>query len=298
MFDYAIMLSLMVIARRARCLFVLFALSALGTVTGCKMLIGGLTSSLAEDLAASILNSPDVDTVREGIPAYIIMLDSFLRRSPEDTTLLLTAAELNGAFSTFTEGDRAKVLTSRARDFALRAACAENDAFCSLPDMPFDAYEAVLVDTDEKDIALLYEVGVAWTGWLEANSDDWNAIAQLGRVRALMTRVIELDETHDDGGGHLYLGGLETVLPAAMGGNPEKGRGHFEAALSYSGDTFLMTKVIFAQQYARLVFDQELHDRLLNEVLAADPVVPGNTLINTYAQRQAALLLAESVDYF
>ena len=77
-----------------------------------------------EDLAASILNSPDVDTVREGIPAYIIMLDSFLRRSPEDTTLLLTAAELNGAFSTFTEGDRAKVLTSRALDFALRAACA------------------------------------------------------------------------------------------------------------------------------------------------------------------------------
>ena len=288
-------LSLTVIARRARWMVLVFAVA---TVSGCASLINGLTSSLAEDLAASILNSPDVDTVREGIPAYIIMLDSFLRRSPDDTTLLLTAAELNGAFSTFTDGDRAKVLTTRARGFALRAACVENNAFCSLPEMPFDVYESVLADADEQDVALLYEVGVAWTGWLQANSDDWNAIAQLDRVRALMTRVIELDESYDDGGPHLYLGGLETVLPAAMGGNPEKGRGHFEKALSYSGDTFLMTKVIFAQQYARLVFDQSLHDRLLTEVLAADTVVPGNTLINTYAQRPAAILLEESVDYF
>ena len=59
-----------------------------------------------------------------------------------------------------------------------------------------------------------------------------------------------------------------------------------------------MTKVFLSHLYARLELEQELHDRLLNEVLAANPVVPGNTLINTYAQRQAALLLAESVDYF
>lgn len=287
--------SLTVIIRRARWL-VMF--TALWSVSGCASLINGLTSSLAEDLAASILNSPDVDTVREGIPAYIIMLDSFLQRSPEDADLLLTAAELNGAFSTFTEGDRAKLLTSRARDFALRAACAEKAAFCALPDIAYADFESVLAATDEKDVPLMYAVGVAWTGWIQANSDDWNAIAQLGRVRALMTRVIELEEAHDNGGPHLYLGGLETVLPAAMGGNPEKGRDHFEKALSFSGDTFLMTKVIYAQQYARLVFDQALHDRLLNEVLAADPAVGGNTLINTYAQRQAGVLLAESVDYF
>ena len=45
-----------------------------------------------------------------------------------------------------------------------------------------------------------------------------------------------------------------------------------------------------------LTFDQPLHDRLLNEVLAADPAVPGLTLSNTLAQQQAKLLLND--DYF
>ena len=96
----------------------------------------------------------------------------------------------------------------------------------------------------------------------------------------------------------MYMGGLETVLPAAMGGNPEKGKRHFEKAIQISGGKFLMTKVVYAQQYAKLAFDKELHDRLLNEVLAADPVVEGMTLTNTVAQRTAKELLAESDDYF
>ena len=120
----------------------------------------------------------------------------------------------------------------------------------------------------------------------------------MARVRGLLERVIELDETYEGGGPHLYMGGLETVLPASMGGRPEKGRDHFERALVLSDGEFLMTRVIYAEQYARLVFDKALHDRLLNEVLAADPVVEGMTLTNRIAQERARELLADSDDYF
>ena len=41
----------------------------------------------------------------------------------------------------------------------------------------------------------------------------------------------------------------------------------FERAIEISEGKTLMAKVIYARQYARLVFDQELHDRLLQEVL-------------------------------
>ncbi|MEC9256832.1 MAG: TRAP transporter TatT component family protein, partial [Pseudomonadota bacterium] len=57
-------------------------------------------------------------------------------------------------------------------------------------------------------------------------------------------------------------------------------------------------KVLYAKQYARLMFEQELHDTLLTEVLEADPYAEGLTLINRLAQRQAETLLAESADYF
>jgi hypothetical protein len=61
---------------------------------------------------------------------------------------------------------------------------------------------------------------------------------------------------------------------------------------------FLMTKVVFAENYAKLIFDKALHDQLLREVIAADPVVEGMTLTNTLAQEQARTLLADSDDYF
>ena len=59
-----------------------------------------------------------------------------------------------------------------------------------------------------------------------------------------------------------------------------------------------MAKVVYAEQYAKLVFDQTLHDTLLTSVLAADPVEPNLTLINTLAQERAKQLMMESNDYF
>ena len=59
-----------------------------------------------------------------------------------------------------------------------------------------------------------------------------------------------------------------------------------------------MAKTLEAEFYARLVFDQALHDRLLGEVLAAEPRAPGYTLINTLAQQRARKLLESGKDYF
>ena len=59
-----------------------------------------------------------------------------------------------------------------------------------------------------------------------------------------------------------------------------------------------MVKVLFARSYARLVFDRPLHDRLLTEVIDADPEAPGLTLSNTIARSQARNLLADADEYF
>ena len=114
----------------------------------------------------------------------------------------------------------------------------------------------------------------------------------------MLKRVVALDDAYEDGTAHLYLGVLNTQLPPQLGGHPEIGREHFERAIQLSRDRNLMAKVLFAQRYARLVFDRELHDRLLGEVLAADPEAPGLTLSNVLAQEQARVLLDTSADYF
>jgi len=265
---------------------------------GCASLVSNVTSGLADDLASTILNSQDVQTVREGMPAYLIMIDSFLRSSPDSPDLLLAASRLNGAFSVFTEGDRSKLLTTKSLDYALQAGCITNVSLCGFRGQKFSEYKSLVDNISNRDIDVAYAIAVGWTNWVQANSDDWNAIAQLAKVKYLMARIVELNESYDNGGPHLYMGGLETVLPASMGGKPEVGKMHFERSITLSEGKFLMTKVIYAQNYARLVFDKALHDRLLNEVLAADPIAPDMTLTNMVAREQAKALLADSDDYF
>jgi hypothetical protein len=149
-----------------------------------------------------------------------------------------------------------------------------------------------------KDVPALYSLGAAWTGWIQVRREDWEAVADLPRVEAIMERVAALDETYEDGGAHMYLGVFATLLPPAAGGKPEEGRAHFERALEIGGDRNLMAYVLYAQYYARMMFDRELHDRLLTRVLELDPEVPGYVLVNTAARKQARTLLDGAEDYF
>ena len=113
-----------------------------------------------------------------------------------------------------------------------------------------------------------------------------------------MERVVELDEDYQHGAAHLYLGTLAMILPEMLGGEPEVARVHFERGVLLAGEKNLMARVLYAKGYARPMFDRELHDRLLNEVLAA-PVEPGgDSLVNTLARDEAIILLKSGDDYF
>jgi hypothetical protein len=277
----------------------LAAVALLGSC-GCASLFGSVAGGMAEDLGTAILDNPDVAMVRDGAPAYLILMDGLVARNPQDVELLSQAAQLNSAYAAafIDDAERSRALNAKALDLAERAVCEGLRDGCGLRDRRFASFQAWLGDRRVGDVPLLYRLGSAWAGWLQANSDDFAAIAELSRVKALMARIIELDERYDHGGAHLFMGVFETLFPPAMGGRPEAGRRHFERAIELSEGAHLLTKVLYAEHYGRLVFDRELHDRLLKEVVAADPRLPGLTLINVVAQRQATELLESADEYF
>lgn len=283
----------------ARCPLSL-VLPILFTLGGCASLIGSVTGGFTESLGSAILDNPDVEMVRDGAPAYLLLVDGLLEQNPRSVSLLSQAAMLNSAYAAAFVADplRSRTLQAKALGFAERAACEGLRDGCDLRTREFEAFEAWLAGRRPADVPLLYRLGTSWAGWIQANSEDFRAIAELGRVKALMARVVDLDEAYDYGGGHLYLGVFETLLPPALGGRPEAGRTHFERAVSISEGRHLLTKVMYAERYARLVFDRDLHDRLLHEVTAADPMVSGLTLMNVMAQQQAAQLLESADEYF
>ncbi len=278
----------------------LAALAIAVTLSGCAALIGSVTGNIASDLSDAILDSDDPATVRDGAPAYLIMLDALLRRSGENADLLRAAASLNGAYATAFVADdsRRRGFATKALEFALRATCLDIAWTCDVRTLSFAELERQTLTLRREDVPAAYALAIAWAGWIQTHADDWNAVADLARVKPILQRVVELDEAHDHAGPRLYMGVFETLLPPSSGGRPEAGREHFERVLELTGGRHLMAKVFFAQSYARMVFDRELHDRLLTEVLSADPQAPGLTLMNTIAQEQARALMESSDDYF
>lgn len=277
-----------------------FLVPALFFVTGCATIVGSVTGGLAENLSAAILNSDDPPMVRDGAPSYLILIDSLLAGSPDNPILLSQSAELHSAYAGafVAEPERAQKLHAKAKSQMLRATCLSLKDACLLETRSFDEFSSWLDQQGPKSVPTLYNLGSIWAGWIQANSTDFVAIAQLGRVKALIQRVAELDPEYANGGAFLYLGVFETLLPPAMGGRPELGRQHFERALDISGGRNLMVKVMLADQYGRLLFERELHDRLLNEVMAAEAQAPGLTLMNTVAKERAQQLLDSADDYF
>ncbi len=286
--------------RVASVVLLVTCVATFGPSIGCGTLVSSATTGLAENVSAAVLDQEDAALVRDGAPAYLIAIDGLIEGDPENETLLLAGARLYAAYASafVEEQERLTRLTTRARGYGHRAMCQRSEAVCEAAGQTFDDFTAALATTDEDDLAALYGYGSAWATWVQMNSSDWNAIADLPKVQALMERVVALDDGYEDGGAHLFLGVLYTLRPASLGGKPELGREHFEKAVSMSDGRNLMAKVLFARQYARLVFDQELHDRLLGEVVVADPVEPGYTLSNSMARDLADELLAESDEYF
>ena len=272
-------------------------------LAGCGSVVRNATDSFSRNLGAAVLDSEDPATVRDGLPAYLLLLDSLVAgQTPgekENASVLLAAAKLNGAYAGNFSGDdklRARRLSDKSFRYARAATCLRDAPLCAALEGDPERFSAVAAS--DTNVELMYVLASSWAGYLQANSEEWGAIADLPKIQSLLERVVQVDSNHDQGQAWVYLGVLNSLRPEAIGGKPELGRQSFEKAIAISGGRNLYAKTLFAEFYARLVFDQQLHDRLLNEVLAADPRAPGLTLTNTLAQDRARKLLESGKDYF
>lgn len=267
---------------------------------GCASLVSNAASGFADNLSSAVLNQDDPEIARAAIPSYMVLIDSLIAGDPDSPAMLTAAATLYASYGAVfaDEPVRAKRLTAKARGYGLAAMCQAYDDACAWRDMNYDDFVASLSGVPEKHAELLYTYGFATLAFLRAHSDDWNSLAELPQIEALFGHYLEIAGDDVTAATHTYMGILLTLRPPAMGGKPEEARYHFERAIRLSDGRDLTAKVEFARGYAKLLYERELHDRLLNEVLAADPYADGLTLGNILAKQDAEALLAEADDYF
>ena len=279
---------------------VLVTISLALTIGGCASIVSSAGSGLASSVSAAMFNQNDPEIVRDGAPAFLMMLDGFVESSPEDVSALGAAAELYAAYGVvFVEDpDRARTLTTRGQSYGQRALCASESEMCGAWELPFEEYLEALGMLDDGDVMALYAFSISWLAYIQAHSDDWAALANLPQVKSSLQQLQAIDPDYRAGNVEHYLGVLNTIRPPALGGDFDAGRAHFERAIELTGGVDLSIKVSFARYYARTLYERELHDELLNEVLEADPNQRNFVLTNTLAQIEARELLESADEYF
>lgn len=283
--------------------------------SGCsveRLVVKRVASSLGEGTDV-FARDDDPELVREALPFSLKLVEMLLAEAPEDENLLLAAAsgftqyayafvELDAELLEFRDrasADRLRAralnLYLRARDYGLRGL--EGRA-PGISEALYREPEAAVAAAGREAVPLLYWTGAAWGSAVSLGLDRPELVADLGAVRALLERALELDPDYGNGAVHEAMISL-AALPEGMGGSPRRARHHFERAVELSGGRAASPYVTLARQVAVPAQDAAEFRALLRRALAVDPdAAPEARLANLLAQRRARHLLEHIEDYF
>lgn len=267
-------------------------------LAGCGSLIRSATGGLAEQLGDAVLQQDDPELVREATPTLLIVIDS-LAAGDASPAVLGSAAQLYAAYGVVFVNDpeRSRKLTGRAYNYGKRALCAADSAGCGVETLRFQEYEARIGAFPAARAQALYDYVIGYLAWMQARA-DYEALARLPRLQVALERLLAVAPAPIRGRAHMYMGILQCLRPASLGGAPQDGIRNFEEALRITGRKDLSVQVEYARNCARLLYDRELHDSLLEEVLDAGVAPPGLTLFNNLAKNDARELLSSADEHF
>ncbi len=212
---------------------------------GCALIRKGaarVISPMASQLSEGFMHESDVDLVREGAPAFLLMLDALAEAHPDNPAVLIAAADAQMAYATgFIDKEnkeRAKAMYLKAKTYGLRA-LARNKRFEAALDGPQDAFVQSLRGFKKKDAGALFTTASSWVMWIIASSDSPAALGDMPKVLAMMDRVQELDPGIREGGVDLFYGIYYTVLPLGGGRDLERALACFERSMDIAGPDYL-----------------------------------------------------------
>jgi len=266
-----------------------------------KKLTVGATATLLEEVARASNRQSDLRILREGMPAYLMLIDGMVQAMPKNDQLLIAAAQSYSSFASLFVEDQdkeyANLLYGRGKQYALKSL--EMRGFNEPLQRPFDEFKEGLNRLEKKDVPTIFWTATCWANWIRLNLDSMEAISELPRVEWMMKRALELDEAFYYGGPHLFMGIWYASRPKIAGGDLKKAQEHFLKALDLGKGKFLMAYVYYANYYARKIMDKELFTSTLQKVLETPAEIsPDLVLLNTVAKKQAKDLLSHVGEYF
>jgi predicted anti-sigma-YlaC factor YlaD len=279
-------------------------------VSGCSVR-NLAVNSMGDALAASgsgFASDDDPDLIGAAAPFSLKLMESVLAETPNHRGLLLAVTQgfvqysyayvemradeledtdVKGAYA---QRERARRLYLRARNYGLRGLEAAH------PELTTKALKAdagaALKQATVQDVPTLYWTGVAWAAAVSLAKDDAFLIADLPVAEALVRRALELEETYDFGGIHVFLISYEMSRAGLSTEAPVLARRHFARAVELSGGLQAAPYVTLAESVSISQRNRKEFEQMLQRALKVDTGArPEWRLVNLVMQRRARWLL-------
>ncbi|HEX3748490.1 MAG TPA: TRAP transporter TatT component family protein [Bryobacteraceae bacterium] len=257
----------------------------------------------------------DPDLVAAAIPFGLKLYEGLLAESPKHTGLLLAAAsgfteysyafvDLPGEEEREDSVDKANAMQERARKLYVRA---HGYAMRGL-EVKYPGFGAAL-DNDaavalkrvrKRDVPFLYWSAASLGLAVSTSKGSPEMIGQLPLVETVVNRIVELDETYDNGAVPEFLITLEGAKSGVKLEDMEAAmRKHFDRAMEISKGKRAGTYVSFAENADEPAQNAAEFKSMLDKALAIDvDADPTTRLANVVAQRRARWLLAHQSELF
>jgi predicted anti-sigma-YlaC factor YlaD len=257
----------------------------------------------------------DPDLVAAAIPFGLKLYEGLLEESPKHTGLLLAAAsgftEYSYAFIDLKAEEakeesigkanelqeRARKMYLRAHGYAMRGLEVKYPGFGVALDN--DAVTA-LKRVRKTEVPLLYWSAASLGLAISTSKGSPEMIGQLPLVEMVVNRIVELDETFDNGAVPEFLITLEAARSGVKLEDMEAAmRKHFDRAIEISHGKRAGTYVSFAENADEPAQNAAEFKSMLDKALAVDVNAdPTTRLANVIAQRRARWLLAHQSELF
>lgn len=255
----------------------------------------------------------DPELVRAAVPFSLKMIEALIEQSPRHQGLLLAAAQGFTQYSyAFVQEDadeaedtdrvratrlraEAAKLYIRARNYGLRGLEVKHKDFTArLKANPKEAVE----ELKKSDVPLMYWTTLSWAAALSA-SHDIMMLPEIPRFEALADRVLELDESYEEGAIH---GFLITYEMSRLRPKPDRfaiAKAHFERNLALAQGHQAAPYVTYAESVLVAQKDKAGFQEMLRTALKIDVNTwPEHRQLNLVMQRRARWLLSRTDKLF
>ncbi|MEI7641206.1 MAG: TRAP transporter TatT component family protein [bacterium] len=289
-----------------------FAIFIMLTASGCSIrkLTANTTATIMDDVVDAFFQEQDTEFAQVAIPANLKLLDGLIKAADyENNELLLKGCKLYGMYAlAFLEDatvdavqdrenqKRAKIFYLRSKEYGMRI-LRKNSDFEKVADGNLDDFKATLASFNKDEVPALFWTAFSWGSYINLSKNSAQDIADLPKVRAMVERVIELDDTYFYGIPHLFMI-VYYSMPKLFGGDPALAKKEYDRIKAISGNKFLMADFYMAKFYAPAMQDKALFTGYVEAIRTADDALIPEKLFTAVAKKKIEILAKKMENYF